>query len=107
MQVNSFHVNLFWIISDFREPCVCGGNTQSQSYFLASLLIGIAHVNVTLHHHMCQTIALEAASLHVTSLLAIIFETLYFDKIIHDVQPYQYNPSCLGVNSLHSWIWKV
>lgn len=41
----------------------------------------------SLHHPMCQTIAPEAASLHVTSLLAIIFETLYFDKIIHDAQP--------------------
>lgn len=60
----------------------------------------------SLHHRMRQTVSLEAASLHVTSLLAIIFETLYFDKIIRDVQPYQYNRSCLSVSSLHSWSWK-
>lgn len=67
---------------------------------LASLLIGIAHVLIhSLHHCSCQEIALEAASLDVTSLLAIIFETLYFDKIIHDVQPYRCNPGSLSVNS--------
>lgn len=44
--MNLFHVNLFWIISNFRESRVCGDNTWSQYYFLASLLIGIANVNV-------------------------------------------------------------
>lgn len=84
-------------ISSFRESCVL---LRPNVNGLASLLIGIAYVLIhSLHHCGCQEIALEAASLHVTSLLAIIFETLYFDKIIHDVQPYQCNPGCLSVNS--------
>lgn len=75
--------------------------------FLHHFYLELYILMCSLHYHMCQTVSLEAASLRVTSLLAIIFETLYFDKIIHDVQPYQYNPSCLSVSSLHSWSWKV
>lgn len=78
------------------------GITLGPNYFLTLLLNGITHTSVSCMHYTCQTIALEAASLHVTSLMAIIFETLYFDKIVHNVQPYQYNPGCPSVNSLRS-----
>lgn len=90
--------------SNVREHYVAGDNTQSQYCFLLWFLnrhtLLALYASVACVHCMCQTI--EAASLHVTFLLAIMFETQYFDKIIHDVQPHQYNPSCLSVNSLHS-----